>query len=301
MIDFKPVTNKDMEALMPFLRKNGFSSCQHSFVSMLGLKEKYGDEFCFKDNILFIHRSGRDHDGYRVYLAPFGEITDYSESVSAIVSDAHERGFKVSFETVCENFANALNSLPYDFSTEYNRDYSEYIYSVDNMSILPGRDLAPKRNRIRAFYSEYDGHIIIENITAKNIDEVREFQAEWLKDRKTTLNDPMLDTENDAISLYLDNFERFGFKGIVVRVYGKIVGYAAGFPLSDDTMDEVIEKGARNITGIYQLLCNEFAILCCKDYKYINREEDIGLSGLRRAKESYKPVRLIDKYIAKEQ
>lgn len=300
MIDFKPVTIKDIDSIMPFLKKYGSSSCQHSFVSMLGLYDKYGDEFCFIGDVLFIHRSGRDHDGYRVYLAPMGNISDYTDSVSAILSDAHERGLKVSFETVCTEFADALKKISSDFDIVYDRDYSEYIYSVESMSVLPGRDLAAKRNRIRAFYSEYEGHIQIENLTAKNIDEVKAFQTEWLADRKQSLKDPMLDTENTAIDLYLDNFERFGFSGIVVRVFGRIVGYAAGFPLSDDTMDEVIEKGARNITGIYQLLCNEFAVICCKDYRFINREEDIGLAGLRRAKESYKPVRLIDKYIAKE-
>ena len=300
MIDFKPVEIEDLNRLTPFLRRYGSSSCQHAFVSMLGLKEKYMDEFCFISDILYVHRLGRDHDGYRVYLAPIGEIRDFGEALSNIVSDAHERGFKVSFETICEDFKEVLCNISDDFEITYDRDYSEYIYSVDNMSVLPGRALAPKRNRIRAFYSDYEGHIRIENINKDNIEAVKVYQSEWLAERKKTLEDSMLDTENKAVSLYLNHFEEFGFKGIVVSVYGKIVGYAAGFPLSEDTMDETIEKGSRNITGIYQLLCNEFAVICCKDYRYINREEDIGLPGLRRAKESYCPVRMIDKYIAKE-
>ena len=90
------------------------------------------------------------------------------------------------------------------------------------------------------------------------------------------------------------------FKDIIEYVKGTVVGYAAGTALSDDCMDEVIEKGRKDVTGIYQLLCNEFAIICAKGYKYINREEDLGVEGLRRAKESYCPDIMLEKYVATE-
>lgn len=307
---FNPITITEKDLLTPFLFKYGASSCQHSFAAMLGLASKYGDEYCIEDDVLYIHRSGRDHDKYRVYLAPLAAgDKDMVSCVGKIIKDAHENGKLASFETVTGEFVSSLNAScsndvqivgKTSFMVTQDRDYAEYIYSTDSLSVLPGRALAPKRNRIRAFYSAYEDHIRIENISAKNMDEVRAFQEKWITEKKKSDDDPMLETENEAIGFYLDNYDVLGFTGIVVYVYGTVVGYAAGVPLSDSTMDEIIEKGLPEITGIYQLLCNEFALICCKNYKYINREEDIGLEGLRRAKMSYQPEILLSKYIMRE-
>lgn len=303
MLNFKPITIDNHKELNSFLMKYGSSSCQHSFPAMLGLMDKYGDEYCFVDEVLFIHRSHRDHHGYRVYLAPLGEFTNnFDKYMQLLFLDAHEHNSKVSFETVTEDFKDLFLSHynGEDFLLEYSRDYSEYIYTVEGLSVLPGRDLAPKRNRVRAFYSSYEGHIEIKDITPSNLEDVRDFTNQWLSERMESLDDPGLESESKAINIYLDNFIQLGFRGIIVYLYGNVAGYAAGVPLSDDTMDEVIEKGLRDVTGIYQLLCNEFANICCKDYTYINREEDVGIEGLRRAKESYKPYKLLNKYIIRE-
>lgn len=302
LLDFKPVTLEDNRILTPILSKFGGKSCQHSFASMTGLFDKYGDEFVIEDGVLIVHRAKRDHDGYRVYLAPIGD-TYGSEAkfLDMILEDAHSYGAKVSFETVTEDFREKVANLLPDFEVIEDRDYAEYIYSVEKMSVLPGHALAAKRNRVRAFYSAYEDHIRIENISPGNMNDVRAFQDKWISERKKSDDDPMLETENNAIGTYFDNFDALGFKGIVVYVYGSVVGYAAGVALSDDTMDEVIEKGLPEITGIYQLLCNEFALICCKGYEYVNREEDIGLEGLRRAKMSYQPDILLSKYIMREQ
>ena len=130
--------------------------------------------------------------------------------------------------------------------------------------------------------------------------DVMVFQVEWIKDRLADGNDEMLAREHEAIKFYLSHFEELKMTGIVVYVRGTVVGYAAGVALNDDCMDEVIEKGRKDITGVYQLLCNEFALRCCRDYKYINREEDLGVEGLRRAKTSYCPEYMIEKYVSTE-
>lgn len=301
MLDFKPVSINDSETLIPHLKKYSNDSCQHSFTLMVGLQPKYGDEFCFVDDVLFIHRSKQDTATKRVYLAPLGELGANSQHyVDLILEDASEYGCKVSFETVTEEFVEILKTFyPGRFDIVSSRDMAEYIYTVDKMVNLPGSKLAAKRNRINAFNAAYPD-ARIEMITEHNLDEVKEYQAQWLAERNSYEADSRLDIENASINLYLDNFERMHFSGIVVYVYGKIVGYAAGVALSDRCMDEIIEKGDRDITGIYQVLCREFANICAKGYEYVNREEDIGIEGLRRAKESYKPDHLINKFYATE-
>lgn len=301
MLNFNEITIEYASDITPYLSEYGINSCQHSITLMLGLQSKYKDEYCIKNNILYIHRANLDTKEFRFYLKPFTDSDKMVEGYSEILSDAEHYGTKVAFETLTEEDLNCLlASFPNRFQYEINRDYSEYIYKCESLSVLPGRSLAPKRNRVRAFYSAYANHISIENITESNINDVRAFQKEWIEDRRTLGFDEMIERENNAIGFWLNNFNRLGFRGIVVYVKGTVVGYAAGAPLSDSCMDEVIEKGRKDIIGIYQLLCNEFALICCKDFEYINREEDIGLEGLRRAKMSYCPDILMSKYSVRE-
>jgi len=301
MLNFKPVTIDDKELLEPFLKKYGSSSCQHSFPGMLGYK--YGDEFCFEDGVLYVHRSRKDYDGFRVYLAPLGDIAgNVSKSVLRILDDAHAHNVKVSFETVTRDFKElVLNQMDSNlFDIEFARDCSEYIHTAESLSELIGRELAKIRNRVRAFRSSYSGRFIVESIGASNLEDVRRFTQLWVDKKIASGDDTGVEKEAISAFTYLDNFERLGFKGIAVRLDGEIVGYAAGLPISNDTADEVLEKGFRNIKGIYQLLCNEFVRLYCNDYTYINREEDLGIPGLRRSKGSYRPCRMLDKFIIKE-
>lgn len=301
MLTFQKVTIEDTPVLEPYLTKYGSSSCQHSVILMTGLSMKYGDEYAIKDDVLYIHRSALDTQGKRFYLAPLGEAADadsFKRCVNVILDDAATHGCKAVFYTATEEFKSLLEKhFPNDFTCEYSRDYAEYVYSTENLCVLPGKALRDKRNRVRAFYSAYEGHVRIENITEENMSDVMVFQVEWIKDRLADGNDEMLSREHEAIKFYLSHFEELKMTGIVVYVRGTVVGYAAGVALNDDCMDEVIEKGRKDITGVYQLLCNEFALLCCRDYKYINREEDLGVEGLRRAKTSYCPEYMIEKYV----
>ena len=299
-LNFKKIELSDKNVLLPYFNKYGGFSCQYSMYLMTGLSMKYGDEFAIVDDVLFVHRSNLDSKDTRVYLAPIGDFGGNPEKyIDMLFEDAAFYNSSISFNTINKMFKSILEEkYPNRFIIEYNRDYSEYLYLKEDLSVLPGRALAPKRNRVRAFYSTYDGDIRIEDINNQNMPDVIAFQNEWIKDRLSEEYDEMLDRENDAIHYYFAHYDELGFKGIVVYVKGTVVGYAAGVSLNEECMDEVIEKGRKDIVGIYQLLCNEFAIICCKGYKYINREEDLGVEGLRRAKESYKPVKMIDKYIA---
>ena len=304
MLEFKKVTLEDKDLLTPYFRKYGASSCQHSMYLMIGLSMKYGDEFAIENDILYIHRSLLDTEGVRVYLAPLGAFSFESLSdspIEVLLSDAAAYGAKLSFMTVTEEVKNGLEKIaPGRFSYEKSEDYAEYMYLTENLSVLSGKELAAKRNRVRAFYSTYEGKIRIEDICESNIADVIIFQKYWIEDRLAEGYDEMLARENEAIKYYLSHYDELEFKGIVVYIKGTVVGYAAGIALNDDCIDEVIEKGRKDIVGIYQLLCNEFAILCGRGYTWINREEDLGIEGLRTAKRSYHPSRMLEKYIVTE-
>lgn len=302
MLEFKKITLADKELLTPYFEKYGEDSCQHSLYLMTGLSMKYGDEYAIYEDVLYVHRSLLDRDNLRVYLAPFGEKSRAKQSLEVLLEDAKIHGAGASFFTVTERYKNLVEEFfPGRFLAEESEDYAEYLYLTDNLKILPGKTLAAKRNRVRAFYSEYDGTVQIEDLSESNIPDVILFQRDWIEAKRLEGVDEMLEREHVAILYYLSHFEELDFKGIVVYVKGTVVGYAAGVLLNKDCIDEVIEKGRKDITGIYQVLCNEFAICCAGDCTWINREEDLGVEGLRKAKKSYQPERMLKKFILTQQ
>ena len=308
MLDFQPLT-LDMKGMIDSYNfKYGENSCQHSFVSSFCLYGKYGDMFCESDNFLFTLRSKLCNDKERVYLFPHGNYEDtdgIKNALQKICDDAHEKKCKVKFETLTERAKNIVEKLfPEKFSIESSRDYSEYVYSVEKLISLRGGELAKKRNNINKFSRDYKDRYRVEKISPEYFYEIKKFQADWLKDKNSADPDPLhqrqLNFENDEINIALENFDALGLDGIVLFIDEKLRGYVFGSPMSKNCFDEIVNKGERNIPNISRVLVNKFVKLCCNGYEYINREEDLGVAGLRQVKTDYKPDFMIDKFVLRE-
>ncbi|MBR4371054.1 MAG: DUF2156 domain-containing protein, partial [Victivallales bacterium] len=159
---------------------------------------------------------------------------------------------------------------------------------------------ASKRYDIQTFFRDYEGRAVIRIIQPDDIDGILRFQQAWLTEKQHIDEDVQLDYENLAIRKGLAHYQELGLSGIVVFIDGELCGYAYGAPLSDTAYDVIIEKGDRHYADIYKILNRELVRLCCDGFAYINREEDAGVEGLRKAKLSYKPDILLEKFIAQE-
>ena len=271
---------------------------------MYCMKAKYHDMVCEKDGYLFTLRQGKCTDSKRCYLFPLGDTENKAglqAALSEILEDAHLHHATVRFETVTANAARLLKELcPDQFVIEPCRDWYEYIYNHDTLANLPGGKLASKRYDIQTFFRDYEGRAVIRKIRLEDIDGIRQFQKIWLTEKQHIDEDVQLDFENLAIQKGLDHYDALGLSGIVVIIDGVLCGYAYGAPLSDTAYDVIIEKGDRHYADIYKILNRELVRLCCDGFAYINREEDAGVDGLRKAKMSYKPDVLLEKFIAQE-
>ena len=305
MLDFQPVTIGSREVIQQYMMSYGGGSCQHSFVSSFCLYGKYGDMFCEHEGSLYVLRSKKCCGNERVYLFPMGDVSGVKSAVDNVLNDAHENNSLVKFETVTESAKDIITNLfPGKFSVEYSRDLSEYVYRTEHQVNLPGHELATKRKNIHKFFRDYDGRCSITRITPEHIEGIRTFQREWLASKLLSeydlQHDLQLEQENDGIQTALDNFFALGLSGIVLFIDGSIKGYAYGAPLSEKVFDAIVEKGDKNIPNIYRVLNREFSRLCCEGYEYINREEDLGIEGLRTTKTRYKPEYMIEKFILNE-
>jgi hypothetical protein len=175
-----------------------------------------------------------------------------------------------------------------------DRDNWDYVYETENLRTLPGNRYRQNRRWLNKFLESYDYEF--KTLTENEVNRVKELQLEWCILRECE-DDEGLKEEELAIYDALDNFSTLGFQGALLCVDEKCAAYTFGEMLNKDTMVIHIEKAHMEYEGAYQAIGNLFLKNNFKDVLYVNREQDLGVPGLRRAKESYKPLRMEKKSI----
>lgn len=179
---------------------------------------------------------------------------------------------------------------------EKDRDDFDYVYLTDDLVNLRGRKYDGKRNHIKKFKQL---NYSIEFISDEIIGEVIDFQKKWCKDRLCE-DDLSLKNESRAINELFEHYNELPVLGAALFVNGQIEGYTVATELNPETVIIIVEKANPQIKGIYQGLNQLFAEQFLFKYKYINREQDLGNEGLRKAKMSYHPNHFVKKFIIKK-
>ena len=295
-IDFRPVSLGDQGRVFEYTSKFGEGSCQHSPVAMYSLYEKYGDSVCIEDDMMFVLRKNLCNDTYRVYMAPLG-AQDLKRAYERIIADAHSYKRKAAFITITQKHADFLKeNFSGLFDIKEDRDLSEYIFSVETMRDFPGKIHARRRTEIRTFWRDFGERTTVSAMTKDDVSDVAAYAVKWLTDNADTHDEDALNREMICIRKQLASFEELGISGTVIRVDGAVGAFCYGVPLNDEYYDVLIEKGDRAFPGIYRVLRQESTKLNVSGFAHINFEEDVGVPGLRRLKESYGPEYMITKY-----
>lgn len=158
---------------------------------------------------------------------------------------------------------------------------------------LSGRKFHAKRNHISKFKNSYPDYRF-EEITNSNKEDAYKVMLDWCAENEIDIEHY---EEKNAIREALDNMEEFKMHGGIVYVKDKAVAMTLGCEISPIAFDICFEKALREYDGIYAVINNEFA-KTLSSYKYINREEDMGIEGLKKSKLSYNPIILIARYNA---
>jgi hypothetical protein len=238
----------------------------------------------YKDFYLVKNRFG--------YLLPVGsgDLCEIIEILRAELKQSCLCFTNVPKESLCL-FANCAKITT-------NRDFYDYIYESDRLINLSGKKLHSKRNHLNRFY---ESDWSFEPISPENIEEVTAFHNLWCEEREI-YNDHDKLKEARAVIRGLNAFFELELIGGVIRVGGEIEAYTFGEPAGnrENNMFVVhVEKAFTKTQGTYAAINREFAARCCAEYKYINREEDMGEGNLRKAKLSYCPAFLAEKYCVK--
>lgn len=298
VLDFKPIELSDKAWIDPLLRMGNFRGSEYTFSNNFIYRKLYHIEVA-RMNDYYLVRSGRDGQP-RSYLFPSGS-GDVKPVIDALSTDAALRGEPLVMSGVTKESVAALETLfPGRFTFEETRDHFDYIYESEKLITLSGKKLHSKRNFINRFQAEHEGGWSFEAITPENIAECWSMNTRWCEQNGCG-EDPSLMEELCAVRNCFENFSALGLRGGLLRVDGRVVAYTMGLPLNADTFIVHIEKAFSDVAGAYPMINREFAAHNCADFKYINREDDVGDEGLRRAKLSYKPAILLEKFIVTEQ
>lgn len=185
---------------------------------------------------------------------------------------------------------------PEVFRFEADRNNFDYIYAAQDLIQLKGSKYRNKKNHINYFKRTYMDYQYAK-IDADLIEPCKKSAEAWCRQHNDDQHDPSLEFEKEAIIDVLTHYDYLGVTGGVILVNNKIEAFSYGEPLHDEMAVIHIEKGSE-LRGAYQIINQEFCRNAWPNMQYINREEDMGLPGLRRAKESYHPVKFTEKYTA---
>ncbi len=282
-MNFHRVTPSDQEWIRAALKGTGRKNCEECFANLYTWGNAFGMEVAQLEGCLICRLEN-------AYSLPIGTNRD---AAMCKAMELYGEGRFTIFGLEAQDFA-YLEAHFSHIRGEYDRRWSDYIYLRENLENLTGKKLAAKRNHINAFEREHpDWHT--EAITRENMEAVRRFHKSWSQTREIDEN---LEEELDAAELLLENYFELGLEGLVLYAGEDIVAYSFGEPITEETYCVHVEKALSDVRGAYPLINREFVRTYCKEYKYINREDDSGEMGLRKAKMSYAPYMIVHKYQA---
>jgi hypothetical protein len=293
MIDFQPVEVKDRPIIQPYLVKNS-ETCYRTFVDMYCWQDYYHFSWTIIEDwlVLRMRVNGERRAAYMVMSKE--DHPRYSSVIPIIEEDAAAQGLPLCLMSLNEKESQDLaNEYPGTFIFDNNRDFADYIYSAEDLRTLKGRKYAQKRNHVNKFKSLYSYRF--EPLTRQIIPECLELAEKW------EIHHDNSDTARSELAVIQKSFryfEEFELTGGALYVDDRLIAFTYGSELNDHTFCTHVEKADIHYEGAYQMINYLFAQHIPEKYTLINREEDMGLPGLRKSKMSYNPVKLAYKTAA---
>lgn len=279
--DFHPLTLEDKKIFDDFYSRYPIEHSENTFGTLYCWR-KYGNyEIAVVEECLIIRGST---DSYTSLRCPIGPKNP--DLLNAVIDLALSTGKQAPFLVLEPWQFEWVQQIRPDLQFKADRDFFDYVYETSDLATLEGKQYLMIRKQLHKFRKKCPS--TVERITQENFDEVKEFLKRWCQwkecDKYTILKH-----EKEALWESLEVFDQLGFEGLAVKPHGEIGGIAIYEELNPRTAVVHYEKGMPDCEGIYKEINYQTASLLKDRYQYINRESDMGLPGLKEAKERYHP------------
>jgi len=290
--EFRDISLNDQKAMDWFFANFQPQISEYTFTNLYIWRATRQIKTAILENSLCLIAS--KDDGGIFFLPPVGD-DDIVSIIDALFCYADKNGMESIVYRVPEDMANMLNGR--GVSVEPDPDNSDYVYLVDELVELSGRHFDGKRNRIKKCIAGYNPEY--KTMTPDIIEQCLDLQTAWCDLRHCKLY-PGLASEDEAIKETFALMEKLPIFGGAIIIDRRIEAFTLAERLNDETSVVHFEKANPEFDCLYQLINQWFCQNELSDCKFVNREQDLGVEGLKRAKQSYHPHHMVNKYTVKK-
>lgn len=283
MIQFGTIELKDRIFINDFTHNFNPMSCEYSFTNLFCWRNIYGLSWTIHKKRLLIHDRV---DGYT--LMPLGPEPSAKE-LAELSLDLIKNGITGDLALVPPDYLERHPDLTGYYTITEEDDFADYIYQTRDLVELKGKKLHKKKNLLSQFHRQYPD-ARVEKITDRVKNLCLAF-AEGLYQELPVISRTNAE-EHLALKEAFQHFEPLNLEGIAIIVHGKVIAFAIFSSLNSSTYDIHFEKADLEFKGSYQIINHETAKYLMGKCTLMNREQDLGIPGIRKAKLSYSPTRL---------
>ncbi|MBQ8997364.1 MAG: DUF2156 domain-containing protein [Clostridium sp.] len=300
-MNFKEININSKKELDPYFDIVDYEACEYCFATLYLWQHVYKTRYYIGEDFAVIMA---ENEGNTFSILPLATKERLPEVIDFVVKYFTKEGKKVCFRGVTKEVVQVLNeNYPEQFEYTEERDLFDYVYDGESLRTLAGKKNQKKRNHLNYFLKEFEGRYEYKLLNEENFDECLELLKEWtLKKEENDEHDEGIDDEYIGIKKIFKDYELLKDKLKIAGVYvdNKLEAFTIGELINPNMALVHIEKANPNIRGLYQYINQQFILNEFPEVEFVNREEDLGIPGLRKAKLSYHPLRFVEKYTVRE-
>lgn len=294
MLDFTEISIQDKKLFDRYFGLYNPESSELNFSNIFMWRTMYKTRYTIINDLLCIISVSENKEPFA--LMPVGNVgnEEFYEAIVRLKQYFYGKGWKLNFKDVTEQGLEAFKkAMLSDLIILEDRDNADYVYATEDLIHLQGKKYDGKRNHINKFKSHNEFEYY--PIKAEQMNECFTIMEKWCAEKACNGHDTLF-CEKVANTELLNHYSILGLKGAIIKVNGVYEAFTVGEMLNKETALIHIEKASSKIDGLYPFINQQFCTNEWSNTLYVNREQDVGVEGLRRAKLSYHPVKLINKY-----
>jgi len=298
---FKNINMESREMLNPYFDLVDYEACEYCFNTLYMWQHLYKTGYYIGDGFAVIVA---EYEGNTFSILPLAKKEDMPRVIQFVVDYFEKEQKKIYFRGITQEVVDFLKeNYPGKFNYIEERDLFDYVYDGESMRELKGRKNVKKRNHINYFKKEYEGRYEYRLLDEKDFDACLELVQEWTNNKEeNNAVDEEMEEELIGIKKLFENYSVLKDKLKIAGIFidGKLEAFTMGEYINPNMALIHIEKANPVIRGLYPFINQQFLVHEFSDAEFVNREEDLGIEGLRKAKLSYHPVRFVEKYTVRE-
>ncbi len=270
-----------------------YEACEYCFTTLYMWKDLYNTKYYVEDDFAIV---AGEYENKGFIILPLAKKENMNKAFDFIIKNFESQNKQIHLKAINKEVVEYLQSV-YGDRFEYieERNNFDYIYDGESLRTLAGRKNQKKRNHLNSFVKEYGDRVEYKKLEEADFDECINLLKEWSIDKEESIE---LDSEFKAIKRIFKNYEKLKDTLKISGIYidSKLEAFSIGEMLNDNMAVIHVEKANADIRGLYPYINQQFLLNEFSDVEFVNREEDLGIEGLRKAKLSYHPVKFAEKY-----